>query len=319
MPTKSALPVKFWQPWETKVESYPQLVKAIDRVLEKARKGEGRFAWRGQSDASWALHSSLYRRIFSPENSAAPKEDALREAERKLLNELHRWGLHSRRESGRLSILSQLAMLQHYGAPTRLIDVSFNAWVGAWFAVERRNDDLDEKDARLFAIDVSSRLIGEMDECRFWEDSTRAPWRTNKRGGLSQASWTTRVFAWKPGAIDTRISAQSGGFIFGGVPNTMKSETSRFQFPKSPNPDDGYWSIDEGRRSCCLALRPHMLNATKGAVRSGAVFTFRIKAKAKAEIRDRIERMFGYSPSTIYPDFMGFAAHAVPRLLGQIQ
>ena len=52
-----------------------------------------------------------------------------------ILKELHRWGLHNSESGGRLSILNQLAILQHYGAPTRLIDITFDAWVAVRFAV----------------------------------------------------------------------------------------------------------------------------------------------------------------------------------------
>lgn len=310
-------PADFWAPWEEKISSYKALVTAIDKVMDKAKNSCGRFAWRGQSHAEWALHSSLFRNVYSTNGATVPQEADVRAYERSILNELHRWGLHNRRESGRLSILAQLAMLQHYGAPTRLIDVSFNAWIGVWFAVEKTNSDLDDKDGRLFAVDVSNRLISENDRHRYWEDVTRAPWRTNKKGGLSQAEWSTSVFAWKPGGIDARISAQNGGFLFGGVPATRKPNGGRFQFPKSPDNGAGRWSIEDGRRACCLALRPHKLSAARGSVRSGAVFTFRIKQKAKAEIRERIESMFGYAPSSIYPDFMGFAKYGVSSVLGQ--
>lgn len=315
MHTQPVSPAAFWEPWEARITSYKQLVSAIDTVMEKAKKNYGTFAWRGQTNAEWALHSSLYRKVYGEPTEAPPQEDAVRANERSILNELHRWGLHNRRETGRLSILAQLAMLQHYGAPTRLIDISFNAWVGAWFAVEKTNTEQDDNDGRLFAVDVSSRLINEDDSHRYWEDSTKAPWRTHKKGGLLPTEWTTSVFAWKPGSIDARISAQNSGFLFGGVPASIKPDGGRFQFPKSPNNSDGTWGIEDGRRACCLALRPHKLNAEKGGVRSGAVFTFRIKQGAKAEIRERIEKMFGYSPATIYPDFMGFARYGVAEAL----
>jgi hypothetical protein len=52
-----------------------------------------------------------------------------------VLRSVHQWGLHNG-ASGRLSALAQLATLQHFGAPTRMIDVTLNAYIGLWFAVQ---------------------------------------------------------------------------------------------------------------------------------------------------------------------------------------
>ena len=47
------------------------------------------------------------------------------------------------------------------------------------------------------------------------------------------------------------------------------------------------------------------------------VFTFRILADAKKEIRDQLERRYGYRPSSIYSDLSGLASYiaAWPELL----
>jgi len=283
----------------------------------KAVANGRQFAWRGQINADWALHSSLYRRLGLT-NSNVPKETDVFAEESKILTELHRWGLHSPPHVGRLSILNQMAMLQHYGSPTRLVDISFNAWVGIWFAVEEKWSngvkDLDMADARLFAIDVTHRLINENDDLRSWEDQNSRPWRTGGASGLPKKEWTTSVYAWKPSALDSRIFAQNGGFLFGGVPASSKPDGNKFQFPKSPKNSDGWWAIEDGRSACCLALRPHSFTATTGAAQSGALYTFRIASSAKADIRQRLEKMFGYRHSTIYPDFTGFAGFGTPWL-----
>lgn len=209
-------------------------------------------------------------------------------------------------------------MLQHYGSPTRLIDISFNVWVGVWFAVEEkwRNGVLEKEDTdgRLFAIDVTKRLINENDIYRKWEDDLNRPWKKGRKGGISDKEWTTSVFAWKPSSLDSRIFAQNGGFLFGGIAATTKPDGNRFQFPKTPNYKDGWWKIDEGRAACCLALRPHKFDTFGKEVNSGALYTFRISAKAKKDIRDRLDKMFGYRHSTIYPDYTGFSLFGTPNL-----
>ena len=309
---------QFWKPFEVTIESFDDLVEKINSVMRHAADRDVKFAWRGQVNASWALHSSLYRRLCLTKKKVV-NEDELASTESDILVELHRWGLHSSSTTGRLSILNQLAMLQHYGSPTRLIDITFNAWVGAWFAVEQKwsNGEVvdEDSDARLFAFDVTDRLINENDQYRSWEDDLGRPWKLGKEGGISKKEWTTSVFAWKPANLDARISAQNGGFLFGGVAASNKPDGQRFQFPKTPNFNHGWWKISEGRQACCLAMRPHVFEpkAGKGA-NSGALYTFRIKANAKKDIRQRLEKMFGYRHLTIYPDYTGFASFGFPEL-----
>ncbi|EHD2253256.1 FRG domain-containing protein [Vibrio vulnificus] len=313
----------FWRPFEVEIEDFDKLLDVINSIMEISLQSEHKFAWRGQVDADWPLHSSLYRRACLTKGTRPLKEKEVAEVEDEILVELHRWGLHSSSQTGRLSILNQLAMLQHYGAPTRLIDITFNAWVGVWFAVEEKwsNGELvnEDKDARLFAFDVTDRLINENALYRGWEDDLGRPWKLSREDGVDPKEWakewTTTVFAWKPANLDARIAAQNGGFLFGGVPATNKPDRKKFQFPKSPNYRDGWWTIEEGRSSCCIAARPHVFEPSKGnRVSAGALYTFRIKAGAKKDIRKRLDKMFGYRHSTIYPDFSGFSDFALPTI-----
>ena len=308
----------FWEPFEVQIGSFDELVKALNEVMEKATVKNIQFAWRGLVDYRWALHSSLYRRLCLTRSGTLPEPDLAGE-ERSILDKLYRWGLHSPPVTGRLSILNQLAMLQHYGAPTRLVDISFNAWVGVRFAVEEKWSNgeqvLEDIDCRLFAVDVTGRLINDDGTFRSWEDHLTRPWLEDPPFGVLPQDWTSSVHAWKPSSLDSRIFAQNGGFLFGGVPATITSITSkRFQFPKTPNYRDGWWTIEEGRKACCLALRPHVFSPSGGGLDTGALYTFRIAARAKKDIRDRLEKMFGYTHATIYPDYTGFAQFGTPNL-----
>lgn len=305
----------FWEPFETVINDYGDLVKAIDGILDKAKAENRQFAWRGQVNAGWALHSSLYRRLKLTCGSN-PNELKFSAEEQEILANLHRWGLHNTQSRGRLSVLNQLAVLQHFGAPTRLIDVSFNAWVGVFFAVEQKwsnavlSNELD--DARLFAIDVTNKLINEQADRRDWEDAYSRPWTDKSR--INSKEWTTSFLAWKPPSLDARISAQNGGFILGGVPSSTGPNNTRFQFPRSADFKEGWLPIDVGRGACSLALRAHKFSAITGAMPNSACYTFRISAAAKQDIRRRLELMFGYKHSTIYPDYTGFSDFAVSHL-----
>jgi len=308
----------FWKPWEVEITSVAQALEVIHGVFDKW-SAEGRlFAWRGQVDASWALHSSLYRRLGWTRGAAAePPQEADQEAEEaKILTAVHRWGLHTG-DRGRLSALSQLAVLQHYGAPTRLIDITFNPLIGLWFAVEAqwdngqpKNDDLD---GRLFAIDVTSRLINEDDQKRGWEDDARRPWPRSDKGDLFR-EWNKYAYAWRPPRLDHRIAAQNGGFLLGGVPYSGSAEHP-IQWPKGPNPGDGKWTIGEVRRAVSVPLRVHKLQQEGGGADPlNPVYTLRIKQAAKAPIRKALQDLYGYRHATIYPDYSGFALYGHPTL-----
>lgn len=307
------VPADFWGKFEVEIRNFSDLVDTINQVMGKSVKNNISFAWRGQVDSQWALHSSLYRRLSLTKGQNVVESD-LAEKESQILADLHRWGLHSHPSRGRLSILNQLAILQHYGAPTRLIDITFNAWVGVFFAVEQKWDSGDEvyaeSDARLFAFDVTNKIINEDVEMRAWEDSLSRPWKSEK---FDHEQWTTSVFAWKPPSIDPRISAQNGAFLLGGVPASKKPGGARLQFPKEPGVNTR-WKIDEVRTSTSVAIRPHVFDPRQGGVVDGALYTFLIKHEAKKDIRERLRKMFGYEHSTIYPDYSGFSLFGTPSL-----
>ncbi|MFQ5508376.1 MAG: FRG domain-containing protein [Leptospirillia bacterium] len=317
MPEAEMNPNDYWSPWEKECSSFEEVQDLIQQIFDKWSKKGRLFAWRGQVDASWALHSSLYRRLlWSSPLINAPREEHLAGREGEVLADVHRWGLHMGR-SGRLSILNQLALLQHYGAPTRLIDVTFNPLIGLWFATEEKrvngNPDLEDKDGRLFAIDVTDRLINENKSHRFWADNLKRPWPGPPKTGSTQhlkkryEEWQRQVLAWRPPHFDERLAAQNGGFIFGGVP------TFSPQFPKSPD-SNSWWKVDEVRRSTSLAIRAYKIDPDRGGVASGAIYTIRIKADVKKTIRDRLDQLFGYSHATLFRDFTGFSSFATPNL-----
>lgn len=76
--------------------------------------------YRGQSDSKWELSPSLFR-------------EGLLDSENVLLTSIRRY----RPDDFTGSRLQQLALLQHYGMPTRLLDVTTNPLVGLFFCMRR--------------------------------------------------------------------------------------------------------------------------------------------------------------------------------------
>ncbi|WP_084288306.1 FRG domain-containing protein [Desulfovermiculus halophilus] len=317
-------PIDFWEPTEETVDNFSELQSLLEEVFAKGPKRGRTFAWRGQLNAEWPLTSSLYRRLkLALERN--PEERDLYNFEGKILANVHRWGLHMSKTQGRLSVLNQLATMQHYGAPTRMIDVSFNPWIGIWFAVEQRFDNGNvlyvNEDARVFAIDVTDSLINANDQYRSWEDELKRPWRVGHpwskscspdEGGDKEQylEWCTKPFAWRPAHFDNRIAAQNGGFVLGGAPLSYGPGNRPNQWPRDGG---GYWTMDEVRDSTSISVHPNRLKS-KGRVSSSAVYSIRIRAAAKEKIRKRLQTLFGYEHRTLYPDFAGFAQFGTAKI-----
>jgi hypothetical protein len=232
-----------WDPWETRVDSWQSAVEKIDRVAQLCP--EGTTVWRGMMNASWSLHSSLSRRIAEL-TGRAPSEKVLQEYEVAILKRSREdWRYDGMRA------LELLAHLQHYGGPTRLIDVSLNPLVALWFAVEEKFDraghPLPATDGRVFSVAVSERIF--LDDKWGGRD---LPWK----GESASTQWglaTTAVNFWVPPSYNERIAAQNAGFLIGGLPMTWPGGN---RWRKRPGSNADYWDIETIRAASSLYLSP---------------------------------------------------------------
>lgn len=336
-------PDDFWAHYEKVVHNFDELISSINSISQNNRE----LAWRGQVNSNWALDSNLFRRIRK-KLQKTPNESALAKFEQHILIEFRKWGLHISKTNGRLSILQQLAILQHFKSPTRLIDISFNPLVATFFATEK-NLEYDDYDARIFIFDIKDRIINDKKSIRPWEDSIDTPWSEsyienqyytmagknelsaysnhtkNKIITLSEFNnkykneWSSNFYIWKPTALDSRISSQNGGFILGGSPisrkttgfldTSLNAKDSTFQIQ---NPDSSaikkYLSIEEARNITSVAIQPKRFDGKFPP--SSSVYSIRIKSSAKEEIRKILKNVYGYKYSNIYPDYTGFSEYA---------
>jgi len=112
--------------------------------------GEKLILWgfRGQEDSSWELETTLHRtaRLYS-----LPFED-LWHREYWMLRQFQRRAHHYCQDVPDLDQkLDWLALMQHYGASTRLLDFSHSFYVAAYFALENAI-----KDSAIWAIDLGT-------------------------------------------------------------------------------------------------------------------------------------------------------------------
>ena len=68
--------------------------------------------------------------------------------------------------------------------------------------------------------------------------------------------------------------------------------------------------MDEVRAATSVNVRQHVTTRAPHPT-SEPTFNLRIEAKAKAEIRERLKKIFGLTISSIYPDLFGLAAHGI--------
>ncbi|MHA6757289.1 FRG domain-containing protein [Streptacidiphilus sp. PAMC 29251] len=173
-------------------------------------------AYRGQPNAEYGLSSSLFRLCRTHVERVT--EELMERTEARIIGAMRQEGL------GRLMMDGELlAVLQHHGIPTRLIDVSVRPKEALFFAVDR-DDDFD---GRLFAIQLHPKN-GKLDKINL-DGSSDLPWKGSALGTrYSKSAWTNRVAIAEPMDLDPRMRAQRGRFLVGGL--AASNERQRMQY-----------------------------------------------------------------------------------------
>lgn len=304
METINLLTRQIFDPWAgAKIFSWRDLRQRIDDIT--SLYGQNELFWRGVQNADWGLESSLYRRLKLSKTDVT--EPDLIKAEIEILKQARRdWRFDQ------LDAIEIFAHIQHYGGPTRLLDVSSNPLIASWFAVEdRRGLDgnvLPEQDARVFCF-VSksetslSNLKGDIPPWHLWTS-------TDLRKSNDWGTGRNRRF-WRPPAYNERISAQNAAFLLDGVYFGYPGSNT---FTKAPGDIQNRWKADEIRSVSSIPIK--LNDSTKRIQRndSAPVFNFVIDKSAQTEIRKMLESNYGYSKASIYGDLYGLAQHVLPNL-----
>lgn len=169
------------------------------------------WAFRGQQRADWLLEGSLsrYMRAYIEDKEAwrSREERAIRIFRRKAHNFLVHTDLLT-------NDLRCLALMQHHGAPTRLLDFTKSPFVAAFFALERAVDE-----SAVFALNTPA-LWNNRAYPKENAKLTRDVIDPRIQGNLDRYFFcNTNSVIWfgEPTEMDDRIVAQSGTFVVPGV------------------------------------------------------------------------------------------------------
>ncbi|MBL0421642.1 FRG domain-containing protein [Ramlibacter sp. AW1] len=169
------------------------------------------WAFRGQHSPHWPLVSSLTRRLreFCPDQRLWPLREA--RAMRVFRRKAH---IHLHDRTALDDELRCLALMQHHGSPTRLLDFTKSPFVAAFFALESATEDVVVYALNTPALwNLRPRFDPSLDRDRI---DPRLPGNFERYFASNQLPV---LWFGEPTEMDGRLMAQSGLFV---VPGTLE-------------------------------------------------------------------------------------------------
>lgn len=178
------------------------------QFVEHADALEG-WAFRGHVRAQWPLVPSLTRRLqqFAPDARLWPLRET--RAMRVFRRKAH---IYLADRSALDDDLRCLALMQHHGAATRLLDFTKSPFVAAFFALESADDDV-----AVFALNTPALWHRTPDFDLSLARSTIDPRNAGNFDKYFIVNKLPIVWFGEPSEMDSRLVAQSGLFVVPGV------------------------------------------------------------------------------------------------------
>lgn len=209
---------------EHTIESWSQFVE----IVGSARYAN--WAFRGHSDARWPLESTLGRRF----KAARIHKNAWSEQESRILRIFKRKAhLFLDHIPDDADSFRWLALMQHHGAPTRLLDFTWSPYVAAFFALENAMADAAIWAVNPTALNQPVRLKKNGKFARV-DPRTLGPWQEGNYERHLLGNQHSFVVYGEPRIMNQRLIAQSGTFV---IPATLEKSVeeilSSYRDPKN--------------------------------------------------------------------------------------
>lgn len=192
-------------------------ITSVAELIEHINCLPNHYIYRGQANSSWGLQSSLERVVGGEwnSNSAQIFEDFSLE---RFQSKFHLYDTENCQPNSKLA---WLAAMQHYGAPTRLVDFSESPYVALYFALETFNH-ASNSSFSLFMLDYraildkSIQFIKSVDR-NFMESRQTIQGKQDEvfENIVDRFSYDI-VWITEPKILNARIDRQSGSFLLSG-------------------------------------------------------------------------------------------------------
>jgi hypothetical protein len=201
--------------YEEHIESWNQFMELIGKIETRYKGQQHHFFYRGQVNVGWGLESSLFRELKKKENLQRCFEierDAKKEFSSQVRLHIDSSALPEKPDDW----LEWWALMQHYRAPTRLLDWTASPYVAAYFAVESS----DEADGLIWVL--NDWALGDRMKERYsadWNEWDRLPRPPNNWSNVAKSFKSERffdedansqIFFFQPDRRSLRVVAQQG-------------------------------------------------------------------------------------------------------------
>jgi hypothetical protein len=189
-----------WKKHEVPAVEIPKITSWSDlRSLFESGKLRS-WAFRGQPDAAWGLKSSLTRYF---EKSGIDDRDTRRKQEERILRIFRRKAhLHLGKVPDERDAFEWLALMQHHGAPTRLLDFTWSPYVAAFYALAPPPQAAEAAIFAIYTPGLSHERYG--------------PWKFGNYRTYFLPNKHNIVVYGEPHHMNRRLIAHSGTFVIPG-------------------------------------------------------------------------------------------------------